>query len=172
MNSINIRQLRVVAKVLLGTFTWLIVAILAFNTLVLPAQALDYTKGNLVGRDFSGQDLRDANFDHANLRDSNFSGANLEGVRFFGANLDGVNFEGANLKYADLETARLTHANFTNAVLEGAFATNIRVGGAIIKGADFTDVLLRRDTEKILCEIAEGTNPTTGRNTRDTLFCP
>ncbi|MCZ8159498.1 MAG: pentapeptide repeat-containing protein, partial [Microcystis sp. LE19-196.1B] len=55
---------------------------------------------------------------------------------------------------------------------EGAFATNILIKGAIIDGADFTDAIIRSDVEKYLCEIATGTNPITGRNTRDTLFCP
>jgi len=60
---------------------------------------------------------------------------------------------------------------FTNAVLEGAFATNSKFQGAIVEGADFTDVIMRPDTEAYLCEIASGTNPVTGRNTHDTLFC-
>ncbi|MFN6098598.1 MAG: pentapeptide repeat-containing protein, partial [Dolichospermum sp.] len=42
---------------------------------------------------------------------------------------------------------------------------------AIIDGADFTDVLLRRDEQNKLCKVAKGTNPTTGRQTRDTLYC-
>jgi uncharacterized protein YjbI with pentapeptide repeats len=134
--------------------------------------ALNYTKQNLIEADFSGRDLRDGLFDHANLRSANFSHANLQGVRFFAANLEGANFEGADLRGADLESARLTDANFTNANLEGAFATNTLVGGVKITGADFTDVLLSLKTEKILCDLAEGTNPTTGRNTHDTLYCP
>jgi uncharacterized protein YjbI with pentapeptide repeats len=137
-----------------------------------PVLALNYTKQNLVEADFSGKDLRDGLFDHANLRSANFSHANLQGVRFFAANLEGANFEGADLRGADLESARLTDANFTNANLEGAFATNTLVGGVTITGADFTDVLLSLKTEKTLCDLAEGTNPTTGRKTRDTLYCP
>jgi uncharacterized protein YjbI with pentapeptide repeats len=137
-----------------------------------PIWALNYAKQNLVEADFSGKDLRDGLFDHANLRGADFSHANLQGVRFFAANLEGANFEGADLRGADLESARLTDANFTNANLEGAFATNTLVGGVTITGADFTDVLLSLKTEKVLCDLAEGTNPTTGRNTRDTLYCP
>jgi uncharacterized protein YjbI with pentapeptide repeats len=149
----------------------LIAIALVFTTIVAPAQAIDYGRRNLIENDFSGQDLTDSLFDHANLRGANFSHANLRGVRFFAANLEGANFEGADLTGADLESARLTRTNFSNAILEGAFATNTLFNGAIIDGADFTDVLLRLDTEKKLCDIAKGTNPVTGRNTRDTLNC-
>ncbi len=59
----------------------------------------------------------------------------------------------------------------TNAILEGAFAASTKFDGAIIAGADFTDVLLRRDEQNKLCQLAKGINPTTGRHTRKTLFC-
>ncbi|MEA5532874.1 pentapeptide repeat-containing protein [Crocosphaera sp. XPORK-15E] len=156
---------------------FLIITCLLISFLLLadiePAWAVNYSQQNLVERDFSGQDLRDAIFDHANLRGANFSHANLQGVRFFSANLESANFEEADLRFADLESARLIKVNFTNAILEGAFVTNTLFGSStIIDGADFTDVFLRPDTEQKLCTIAKGTNPMTGRNTKDTLFCP
>lgn len=147
------------------------VCLLLTLALPLPAAAVSYVKASLVETDFSHQDLRDANFDHANLRGSDFSYSDLRGVRFFAANLEGANFEGANLRATDFESARLTHTNFKNAVLEGAFGTNIKVGEANIEGADFTDMILRPDIEAYLCERARGTNPETGRPTRETLFC-
>lgn len=136
-----------------------------------PAFALEYNKQSLIGVDFSGHDLTDSSFVKTNLRNSNLSHANLQGVSFFGANLDSVNLEGANLTNATLDTARITRANLTNAILEGAFAVNTKFAGAIIDGADFTDVLLRAEVQKLLCQVAKGTNPSTGRNTRDTLYC-
>jgi uncharacterized protein YjbI with pentapeptide repeats len=136
-----------------------------------PALADDYNKGFLVNADFSERVLTDSSFTKANLRSSNFSGSDLRGVSFFGANLEKANFERANLSYATLDSARFVGTNFTNAVLEGAFAFNANFEGAVIDGADFTDVLLRQDVQDKLCEIAKGTNPTTGRNTRDTLDC-
>lgn len=136
------------------------------------AWAENYTKVSLIGRNLAGQDLRDSEFTKANLRQSNLSGANLEGVSFFAANLEEVNLSGANLRNATLDSARLVEANLTHAVLEGAFAANAHFEGATITGADFTDVLLRKDTQAKLCAIAEGKNPQTGRETRETLFCP
>jgi uncharacterized protein YjbI with pentapeptide repeats len=136
-----------------------------------PALAVDYNREILVGADFSGEDLTDAQFTKANLRSSNFSNANVQGVRFFAANMEEANFEGANLQGATLDLARMIKVNLTNANLEGAFAYNTKLEGAIIDGADFTDVLLRDDMVKKLCKVAKGTNPVTGRNTRDTLFC-
>jgi uncharacterized protein YjbI with pentapeptide repeats len=136
------------------------------------ALALEYNKEILVGADFSGRDLRDSSFTKANLRQSNFSHTNLSGVSFFAANLESANLEGVDLTNATLDSARLIKTNLTNAVLEGAFAANAKFDGAIVDGADFTDVLLRQDEQKKLCKVAKGTNPTTGRDTRDTLFCP
>ncbi len=156
---------------ILSFLFWVSVSITASFYSMPNAFALEYNKEILINADFSKRDLTDSSFTKANLRYSNFSYSNLRGVSFFAANLESVNLEGADLTNATLDSARLIKANLTNAVLEGAFAANAKFDGAIIDGADFTDMLLRRDEQNKLCKIAKGTNPTTGRNTRDTLFC-
>jgi uncharacterized protein YjbI with pentapeptide repeats len=153
---------------------WLVVlglSILFWLGWVSPAWANDYTKEILLNADFSGKDLTDSSFTKANLKNSNFKGSNLSGVSFFGANLEDTNLEGVNLSVATLDSARLVQANLTNANLEGAFAYSTQFEGAIITGADFTDVDLTNTVRAALCKVAEGKNPTTGRSTRETLNC-
>lgn len=156
---------------ILSLWLWIVIGITGIAGFSPTALALDYNKEILIEADFSGRDLTDSSFTKANLRQSNFSNSKLRGVSFFAANLESANFQGADLTNATLDSARVIKTNLTNAVLEGAFAANAKFDGAIIDGADFTDVLLRPDEVKKLCKVAKGTNPTTGRDTRDTLYC-
>jgi uncharacterized protein YjbI with pentapeptide repeats len=135
------------------------------------AIADDYTKDVLIRVDMSGKDLTDSQFNHTNLRESNLSNTNLRAVNMFAANLEFVNLSGANLSFATLESARITDANLTNAILEGAYTSNAKFDRTTIVGADFTDVDMRDDVRKDLCKVASGTNPTTLRATRETLYC-
>ena len=155
----------------LGCVAFLGFSILISTVTTPSAWAEDYEKRDLMNTDFSGQVLTDSKFNFANLQGSNFSNSDLRGVSLFGAKMIRVNLEGANLSYATIDTARFNKANLTNAILEGAFAYKTDFTGATIDGADFTDVDLRGDMLKILCKQATGTNPVTGRKTRETLYC-
>ncbi len=149
---------------------FLMVVMLALG-IVSPAIAADYGKRTMEGADFVNQDLRNDSFTKASLRESDFSGADLRGVSFFAANLERANLTGANLSNSTLDSARITDANLTNAILEGAFAFNTKFERSVIDGADFTDAQMREDARLLLCKVAQGTNPITQNDTRETLFC-
>ncbi|CAO2825539.1 unnamed protein product [Amaranthus hypochondriacus] len=133
----------------------------------------EVTRGqDLTGKDFSGKTLIKQDFKTSILRQANFKGAKLLGASFFDADLTGADLSDADLRGVDFSLANVTKANLTNANLEGALATgNTSFKGSIITGADFTDVPLREDQREYLCKIADGVNPTTGNETRETLLC-
>ncbi len=142
-------------------------------TLAFPAPALayNYSRAIMDGQDFPNDDFAGSNFSMAKLRRSDLTGTNFESANLFGARMDDANLTGANLREATLDSALMYRANLTNADLTGAYAMNTVFDNVIINGADFTDVLLEGQVLKGLCELAEGTNPTTGNKTRDTLMC-
>ncbi|HEY9878467.1 MAG TPA: pentapeptide repeat-containing protein [Leptolyngbyaceae cyanobacterium] len=153
---------------LLGVLLSLLMLVVGMS----PAMAENFDRQNLRQMDFSNQDLRGNNYTRADMAEANLSHANLQGVRLFDTTLSRANLEGANLRGATLDGARFTRANLTNAILAGAYAFDTDFRGAVIDGADFSDVLLDPKVNDALCEVAKGTNPTTGRETRETLYCP
>jgi len=56
-------------------------------------------------------------------------------------------------------------------VLRNAMLMNSSFKGAVIDGADFTDAVLDLPQQKALCARAQGINPRTGVDTRDSLAC-
>ena len=133
--------------------------------------AIDVAKQVLIGADYSNKDLKGATFNLSNLREADLSGSDLRGASLYGAKLQDANLSGTDLREATLDSAVLTGTDLSDAVLEGAFAFNTRFKDVVIAGADFTDVPMRGDQLKSLCAVAEGTNPVTGRSTRDSLGC-
>jgi len=134
--------------------------------------AMDYAKQVLIGHDFAGADLRGVTFNLTNLRDADFHGADLRGASLFGAKLQDADLSGTDLRDATLDSAVFDGTDLRNAVLEDAFAFNTKFSHVQIEGADFTNVPLRGDALTTLCAAASGSNPVTGRTTKDTLSCP
>ncbi|KAL3647309.1 hypothetical protein CASFOL_008277 [Castilleja foliolosa] len=133
----------------------------------------EVTRGqDLTGKDFSGKTLIRQDFKTSILRQANFKGSKLLGASFFDADLTGADLSDADLRGADFSLANVTKVNLSNANLEGALTTgNTSFKGSNITGADFTDVPLRDDQREYLCKFADGVNPVTGNETKETLLC-
>ena len=157
--------------------SFLITLITSFALLILPIQSafalrtMDYSKQALIEADFSNQDLSGVTFNLTNLLKANLSGSNLEGASLFRAKLQEADLSDSNLTGATLDSAVLEGTNLNNAILKDAFAFDTKFEGVNIQGADFTNILIDKETQKKLCEYADGENPKTGRNTKDSLEC-
>lgn len=150
----------------------LLALVLALALPLQPAQAaMDYAKQVLIQADFSDRDMRGVTFNLTNLREANLSGSDLRAASLFGAKLQDADLSNTDLREATLDSAVFDGTNLSNAVLEDAFAFNTRFSNVTITGADFTNVPLRADVVTKLCAVADGTNPVTGRSTRDSLGC-
>ena len=138
---------------------------------------IDHGKSTLADRfiqhcgGLSDREMQGVTFNLTNLREADLSGSDLQGASLYGAKLQDANLSRSNLRDATLDSAVLDGTDLTDAVLEDAFAFNTRFIDVTISGADFTNVPLRGDVLKTLFAAAEGTNPVTGRDTRDTLGC-
>ena len=132
---------------------------------------VDYTLTNQNGADFHGQDLANTSFAGAAGRKANFAGAQLHGAILTQAAFPEADFSGADLSGVLMDKVDFSGADFTGANLSGVIASGSSFAGATVTNADFSDALIDRNDQRALCRDAEGTNPTTGVDTRLSLGC-
>ena len=131
----------------------------------------NYVRANITGFDLHGQDLSKSSIAGAVARDANFSDVDLHGTVLTLSDLKGSNLKGINLTDTLSDRVNFQNTDLRNSILVNMIASGSSFAGAKIEGADFSYAILDSDDQKNLCKMAEGTNPVTGINTRDSLEC-
>ena len=133
----------------------------------------DFAEKDIKGEDFSGRKEVSKDFTAADCVGTNFKGATLRGSRFIRAQMRDADFTSADLTGASLEGAGLENAIFKNAILQGAYLSDSILDAKDLSGVDFTDAQMPKKVLTNLCARSDtvGTNPKTGADSRESLFC-
>ena len=165
------QTLRSLVSLSIGLFLCLIISLPAYAVLNVGDEVPNYVRSQITGIDLHGQDLSKSSIAGATARDADLSNVDLHGTVVTLADLKGSNLNGVNLTDTLSDRVNFQNTDLRNAVLINMIASGSSFAGAKIEGADFSYSVLDNDDQRKLCEIAEGTNPITGVDTRDSLEC-
>lgn len=133
--------------------------------------AVNYTYSEIRGQDFSHRNLVGGVFAAADARGASFEGSDVSNSILTKGIFINTNLKDANFTSSLMDRVSFENSDLTNAIFRDAVATSTIFEGANITGADFSDAILDRYQIYQMCKRAEGTNPTTGVETRYSLGC-
>lgn len=110
---------------------------------------------DLRGTDFSGSDLTNSSFKWGDLQNVRFDGANLSGANFLTSDLRNASFIGCILENTSFRGAVLSGVSFDNSTFTGTNFDNAELNGTTFRNAVFRNVSFKTEVKKAVFDGAK-----------------